>query len=166
MGLNTTPATAVASTVLTAAFWNTEVRDAITGIEAAGTSWTPTVASGLTIGNGTWVAAYSQVGKWVRGRFAFTMGSTSSVTGAILILYPIAINTSYPTFTNTGSASLYDVSATTLGRLPAAIGVNSTASSGVGSFLLDCTGGQANATVPFTWATGDVFSGTLTYEAA
>jgi len=166
MGLSSTPRTWVAGEVVTAAEMNTEVRDAISGIQSAWTSWTPTVASGLTVGNGVWTGAYIQVGKSIRARFSFTLGTTSSVTGAILLLYPIAISASYPTFTNTGAASLYDLSATTTGRLPATVSVNSTASSGVGSFLFSCTGGQANATVPFTWATGDQFSGTLDYEAA
>lgn len=127
-------------------------------------AWTPTVASGLTVGNGVWTGSYIVKEKWCKANFSFTMGTTSSVTGAILLLNPVAIRTTYPAFSNQGVGSLYDLSATTTGRLPCTISVNSTASSGVGSFLFSTSGGQANATVPFTWATGDVFSGTLEFE--
>lgn len=127
-------------------------------------AWTPTVASGLTVGNGTWTGSYIVKEKWCKARFSFTFGSTSSTTGALL-LNPVAINTAYPAFTTCGVAMFYDVSAGGAGRFPGALYVNSTASSGVGSFgFCGPTGAQQSGTSPMTWATGDVLSGLLEFE--
>lgn len=131
---------------------------------AGWSTWTPTVASGLTVGNGTWVAAYEINRKKATARFAFTFGSTSSTTGALL-LNPFAINTAYPSFTTCGVAMFYDTSAGGAGRFPGSLYINSTASSGVGSFgFCGPTGAQQSGTSPFTWATGDILSGLLEIE--
>jgi hypothetical protein len=44
-------------------------------------SWTPTL-SNITLGNGTLVARYQQIGKTVNFYFVFQLGSTSAITGA------------------------------------------------------------------------------------
>lgn len=41
-------------------------------------SWTPTLTN-ITLGNGTVVAKYSQIGKTVRYKLSFTMGTTSAM---------------------------------------------------------------------------------------
>lgn len=164
MGLNTTPATWASGAVVTAAQMNTEVRDAITGIQSTWTSWTPTVSAGLTVGNGTWTGAYKQVGKDMVARFSFTLGSTSAVTAGVFLNFPVAINTTEIALTCCGSAFFYGGS--TANKLAGSLLVNSTSTGGVGSFGLATPTGQINTTVPFTWATGHVLSGKLIYEAA
>ena len=79
MSLNTTPRTFVTAEVETAAIFNAEVRDALTGIQAAWTAYTPTVAN-MTLGNGTVSGRYSQVGKTVTLQFRLAAGSTTTYT--------------------------------------------------------------------------------------
>lgn len=166
MGLNTTAATIVPGQLGSAALWNVEVRDAINGIQSAWTSWTPTVASGITVGNGTWTGSYLQVGKTVQARFAFTFGSTSSFTTPVLVFPPVAISSGYAVLENCGSCTVYDTSAGTAGRFTATLFVTSTSASTYGTFAMSTNGPQVTSTSPMTWATGDVLSGTLLYEAA
>jgi hypothetical protein len=54
------------------------------------TDFTPTLAN-VTIGNGTTVARYVEIGKTVFFYVNFTLGSTSAVTGRIRLDYPIAV---------------------------------------------------------------------------
>jgi len=56
---------------------------------AAWTAYTPTVSSGLTVGNGTWASSYMQIGKIVHLRIRFTLGTTSAVTGALSLGLPV-----------------------------------------------------------------------------
>jgi len=60
-----------------------------TGLRWGGgwTAWTPTLAN-ITIGNGTVSARYQQIGKTVNFWFLITLGSTSSVTGAVGVSLP------------------------------------------------------------------------------
>ncbi len=168
MGLNTTAATWVAAATLTAAQLNTEVRDAVNGIQAAWTSWTPTPNSGLTVGNGVWAGAYLQVGKDIKARFSFTLGTTSSVTGVIVIQFPILVSSTYAVTSCVGSAAITDASAGSAGRFSGTCHLTSTVAGGVGAFAFggSTTGQQANATNPMTWASTDILTAVLTYEAA
>ena len=52
------------------------------------TDYTPTFASGVTVGNGTWNAAYCIVNEILFWQGTFTLGSTSAVTGAVTITLP------------------------------------------------------------------------------
>lgn len=162
MGLNTTAATVTAGQVGAAALWNLEVRDAVNGIQSGWTSWTPTVAAGLTVGNGTWSAGYQQIGKSIRARFAFTFGTTSSVTAGIFLNFPVAISTGWIALEGCGSAFFYGGS--TANKIAGSLLVNTTASGG--SFGFATPTGQVSATVPFTWASTHVLSGVLDFEAA
>lgn len=94
MGLNTTAATAVVNTVLTAAFWNTEVRDAIDGIQAPWTAYTPALTAATTnptLGTGSSATgSYLQVGKFVvaTGRIAFGTSGVAAGSGRYSISLP------------------------------------------------------------------------------
>jgi hypothetical protein len=128
-------------------------------------TWTVVSASGLTLGNGTITGRYQIDKKTCRAQFALTFGSTTAFSAAPLLLNPVAISTTgYVGQQNCGVATLFDTSAGTAGKLMGGIFVNSTASSGVGSFGIASSGGQINATIPFTWATGDILSGNLEFE--
>lgn len=128
-------------------------------------TWTPTWTN-LTVGNGTLVAKYSQIGKTVRGYISFIVGSTSAVSGSIIWSLPVTASSNYAGTDPIGQSYMEDVgnaflegmvilSSTTTARL-AALG---SASTYVG--LANTSG-----SVPFTWGTSDFFRLTFTYEAA
>ncbi len=93
MALNTTPRTWVTAEVVTAAEMNAEIRDAITGIQAAWTSFTPTITTGgvaITIGNGSIDAAFNRIGKSIFWRATLAVGSTTSMTaGTVVVGLPV-----------------------------------------------------------------------------
>ena len=140
-----------------------------TGSSWAWQTWTPTWTN-LTVGNGTQVAGYIQIGKTVFYRLRLTLGSTSSVTGAFTVAPPVTINTAYA-----GSSE------------KAFIGMCKLLDSGIASYsgyVLYATGGTdlqpvvqvatgtyvtttgANGTVPFSWGNGDEIFLTGNYEVA
>lgn len=168
MGFNSNVPTVAANASYPAATYNTYVAGGLNGIQAAWTSWTPTVVSGLTVGNGAWAGSYLQVGKDIKARFAFTLGTTSSVTGVMVIQFPILVSSTYTVTANVGSASITDTSAGSAGRFSATCHLVSTVAGGTGSFAFggSTTGQQANATNPMTWTSTDILTATLTYEAA
>lgn len=51
-------------------------------------TWSSPTVSGLTAGNGTWDAGYRRHDGWCTARGAFTLGSTSSITGSLLVTLP------------------------------------------------------------------------------
>lgn len=88
MSLNTTPRNWTPGEVVSAAELNTEVRDALTGVQAAWDTYTPTWTN-LTVGNGTVIARYLQIGKTVHVRISLTGGTTSSASGAVSVSLPV-----------------------------------------------------------------------------
>jgi hypothetical protein len=132
----------------------------------AWTSWTPTISSGITIGNGTFACKYQQVGKTVRCYFQVTFGSTTTMGAAgVTFTLPVtaAARTNYRTHLGnglaTGSSNEYptilEMSSATTGVLY--LSDNSTPYGTIAAF---------SSTLPFTWATGHVLSGSFEYEAA
>lgn len=136
--------------------------DALVGSGTAWETWSPSYAN-LTIGNGTVVSIYSQIGKTVNMYFKFTLGSTSAVGTAPTITLPVtAVATS---FTDHGFAT---------GRLSDANAVD-----WLSYGLFDSTtvlqiahiNGASNiasvtATAPFTWVTTDFMTIQAVYQAA
>lgn len=85
MSLNTTAATWVTGTVVTAAQLNLEVRDAINGMQAAWTAYTPAWTGSTTnpvIGNGTLVGRSGRIGKTIVGCKAVVLGGTTTTVGS------------------------------------------------------------------------------------
>jgi hypothetical protein len=128
------------------------------------TTWTPSW-SGITVGNGTTIARYSQVNKIVHCRVQFTMGSTSSVAGPVTFTLPATASSS-ATVSGHGFGQFTDAGTTTVAG---AVRVSSTTT----AELLVMDGGSAwltyfglTSTRPFTWATSDLMLCSLTYEAA
>lgn len=126
----------------------------------AWTTYTASAGANVTEGNGTWNAKYCQIGKTVFFRAAFTLGSTSVISGRINITLPVTAKTGtnafvaqyikaspLSTYTGFGSySSTTDVPMMTIGTN----GINTSTS----------------ATNPFTWASGDIVVIMGTYEAA
>jgi hypothetical protein len=137
---------------------------AATGLEWAGTytTYTPTFVN-FTLGNGTAVGRYLQIGKVVLVEIKVTLGSTSSMGSDPYVLLPVnaAMTTSVQ-----ANVTLQDAGT---GEYVGAAG-NPYADS-LRLFAVGASGSYANyvlitSTVPFTWATNDVFSIRATYEAA
>lgn len=161
MALNTTPRTWVTSEVVTAAEMNTEVRDAVTGIQAAWDTYTPAWTSSGTapaLNNGTIAGRFIRFGKTVMFSITLTMGSTTTFgTGTYFLSLPVTAQASVGTL-NAG-VWLNDNS----GAANNAGTVNLSTSSVVR--LLSPTG-IVSATAPWTWANLDIIAVNGTYEAA
>lgn len=90
----TTPGTAVAGDVLTAAFWNAQVRDQMTEVAPimnAWTTFTPTVAQGGTtnIAKTVTYSKYVRVGKFVFWQFRLDMTGAGTAANAVTISLPV-----------------------------------------------------------------------------
>jgi hypothetical protein len=121
--------------------------------------------SGVTAGNGTLVARYTQINKFVHYWGRFTLGSTSSVSGQIGIDLPVNANSNYA-YTDMGSAEFEYVGVATYLATPLLISedlVNIYAQ-GVGSTYN--TLASTSSTAPMTWASGHRIAWNITYEAA
>jgi hypothetical protein len=165
----TTPGTAVAGDVLTAAFWNSNVRDNMNAI-GTWTTWTPTLV-GFTQGNGTLEGRYMQAGKTVAFRFYFKAGTTSTFAAVpFTFTLPVAANTAsdYSQFGFNGVLHENGV------QMIPGIGVMGFAaiSTTVVEICYWLTGGafaglgQCYSAAPFGWGTGDKIVINGVYEAA
>lgn len=132
----------------------------------AWTSWTPTI-SGITAGNGVTTAKYQQIGKTLRFKLVFVFGSTSSISGNPNFTLPTASTAMIGTTPALGTGTFFDTSATK--QYPVTVRqVDTTHLEVVCHFAantyVEISG--VNATVPFTFATGDEVVIVGAYEAA
>jgi hypothetical protein len=126
-------------------------------------TWSPTYTR-LTIGNGTVVARYQQIGKLVNLYWKLTWGSTTSVVNYPVVSVPVTGNntTQHPC----GSVSLNDVS---VGENVGFASITGGTGILISSIYTAGTWGVSGAVdngSPSTWTTGDVWQFTATYEAA
>jgi hypothetical protein len=136
-----------------------------TGLKYSGgwTTWTPSWTN-LTVGNGTVVARYQQIGKTVNYYLQFAMGSTSAVTGRIIWTLPVTPNQSFAG--GLGTAVIVDSG---VGGFPGFLGGWSATQSYLSVTNTSGTYGtetNTSATVPMTWAANDFFFLNATYEVA
>lgn len=136
-------------------------------IEAgAWTAYTPVWAAtgtAVSLGNGTIVGRYYQVGKLVVASVRLLAGSTTTFgTGTYSFTLPVAAATTSSLF-RVGSGYCRDTSATSAGHFPA-IAIIDTASPSVA--ILANVNAIVGATTPFTWANTDHLQFTIVYEAA
>ena len=128
--------------------------------------WTPAYVD-LTIGNGTVVSRYVQIGKWFQARFEWTWGSTSSwdSTSATITL-PLTLRADGYADTNPiGNANFRDAATNSY---PGWAEVDS---GKVALRAQDASGAHTvmaavSSTVPFTWTTSDILAWTVTGEIA
>jgi hypothetical protein len=129
----------------------------------AWTPYTPTLAGGWSVGNGTYSAYYAQIGKTVFVNMNFNVGSTTvKGVGAPIFGIPVTAthvqNQSFPArYTIAGTA--YDGVAI----LGFSYGFYAFAINSAGTYALQVA---CSSTVPATWTTADIFSFQLVYEAA
>jgi hypothetical protein len=130
-------------------------------------SYTPTFTN-FTLGNGTLIAKYIQIGKFVSVKFEVTLGSTSSMGTAPAISLPVTASSS---ITSQGSAlgfSLSGDSGTASYYGAVTYGPNA---DNVYIWYFDIASakllrGTITATAPMTWVTADTLAAQFIYEAA
>ena len=133
------------------------------------TAYTPSISSGVTIGNGVVTGAYCRVNNFVHLYGKFTLGSTSAVTGSVVFNLPVNVNGTMAIDSMLyGTVQFKDVSAN--GNYPGVASFSGNSSSTAfrvqlanGTFLSQTA---ATTTFPFTWATGDFMTWNLYYRAA
>ena len=149
----------VAGNVLTAAELN--------GIGEATSAYTPIYGAGITVGNGVVIAQYTRVNKLVYGYWQITLGSTSAITAAVRVGFPVNIvanNQNQPlggfVFNDISSGLTYTGFTYCDSTAQNMYGVTQN-STGNHTYL------QAlNSTTPVVPATGDIIRYTFLYEAA
>lgn len=108
-------------------------------------TYTPSIVSGVTLGNGTFSAEFKRDGDYVDFRMEFTVGSTTVITGSMFFGLPVAVVS--------GSTRVF------LGDAWGISGYNGTAyiecATSKVSVYNSATLAVWNATVPAAWATGN-----------
>lgn len=132
-------------------------------------SFTPTWTN-LSVGNGTLVAKYVQIGKTVHFRIKLIFGSTTSISGNVSVALPVTPNSDYVD-TNTGidvfisildsGTNLYTGSVITNASGVLQLYTNNAASTNVNFAASNITSSN-----PMTWTTSDRLMLHGTYEAA
>jgi hypothetical protein len=160
--LNTTPRTWVAGETVTAALMNTEVRDAVTGLESAWTSYTPTwtaVTTNPTFGDTTLTAAYWRSGKTVHFRYKYLLGASfNQGSGAYSFTLPVTAAAG-----SVDQPCLFDYFDTSAARHYIGLG---TISSTVVTRTRIEAGVTFGSSAPVVLGTGDFWVCSGTYEAA
>ena len=115
----------------------------------------------VTTGNGTLTSSYRVVGGVCIWHTYFLFGSTSSFSGSPVVELPFA--TEQAAMAVVGYAYAFDTS-TAANRM---VGVMRTATGGGTQAFPQTDGTSAwSATVPFTWATGDIYAAGGSYVIA
>lgn len=132
----------------------------------AWSTWTPTL-TGITQGNGTVEAYWTQIGKTVHFHFVFTMGSTSTMSSGNFSP-PVNANARYDNLDYAGHARYNDITAAAA-NFAGVVRFETASELRPINILTNTTYTQESglsATTPFTWATGDRLICSGTYEAA
>lgn len=144
--------------------------DAVNTLLPASAAWTDYSASivltNLTLGNGTQVARYRQVGKTVDYYWQFVLGSTSAVGSTPTLTLPVAPASYYGTGLTApipGGAHLLHTGVT---DRPAIVKISSGSTVSLLWWNGTPAGNIINAASPFAWAAGDIMTAWGTYEAA
>lgn len=143
------------------AAWTQQTGLSLSALESAWTAYTPTM-SVFTLGNGTVLGQYMQVGKFVTFAIAMTFGSTSTAAAGVpTFTLPVAALTGWNNAAMEGRA-LFTIGSTWEGALFSA------GTTTVGCYLRGTLGVLSNhsTTSPGTWTTGSTIQLTGTYQAA
>lgn len=147
---------------VTATDWDA-VLDQIELSASSWSTWTPTLTN-ITAGNGTTLGRYKQIGATVYYRFRFTLGTTSAIGTSPRFTLPVAPLASYTASQDPlGDVNLLD-SGTANRRGQVWFVSGSTAE--ILSYSTTGVAATITATVPQTWATGDVLAASGFYEVA
>jgi hypothetical protein len=126
--------------------------------------WTPTYAN-LTVGTGTVVAKYTQIGKTVHFYFYFLLGASSVIGSVPTISLPVT-SVAYPPQTSIGNVVFHDETGSEYIGIAVAFSATVAGFWCVKSDSTYASFANVTATVPFAWASTDQISIIGTYEAA
>jgi hypothetical protein len=137
--------------------------------------WTPTYAN-LTVGSGTVVARYMQIGKTVIVKFKFTFGSGSSINTTPTVSFPVTAASDVfgemflglAMFVHIGSADFTGLAVCDSSSPTSDFAFRDIATIGGSNpvNIVGNSGQQITSNAPFTWAIGDILYTSFTYEAA
>jgi hypothetical protein len=168
VSLSTTPRTWVAGETATAAMMNTEIRDAITGIQAAWTSFAPVLTASVTsptMGTAPVVSGkYSRYGKGLvvyQFFIQFGTGAPTAGSGTYSISLPVTANAGPAT---AGNVRIFDGSTGNAGYIRPQVGTTTLALQYATTHLGPTA--IVGAALPWVWAAGDILDGFVIYEAA
>lgn len=140
-----------------------EVQWSGVGVSGPWVTWTPTLTN-ITLGNGTVVAKYKQIGKTIVFKFKFTMGSTSAMGSVPTFTLPVTAASGPTDELINGLNTIFD---TSTGDTYTSAGIfNSTTVCRIIYLNVNAVFVNLSSTLPMAWATGDVLNVTGTYEAA
>ena len=163
----TTPGTATAGEVLTAAFWNTQVRDNMVELApffATWTSYSPTVEQVSTRTSTIQNARYVTVGKRIRVNASMTVTQAGTAGQHIAVTLPTALVSRITAADHAVGSFFYQRAAGTRYAGTAIIAVGYTGSSKV-VFISGSAGTSLLGIDPsFATANGDILSFTVEYE--
>lgn len=129
-----------------------------------GAGWTPDLSLINAANDLEWEAYTHRIGHHINGHFGYRMGaSTTYSSGTIEFELPFEAGNTGPLVVGEWIAE--DSSA---GQYHAGLIVVKEASSTLAQFVHDApasNGGLVSNTVPFTWASGDLLSGSINYHA-
>lgn len=142
-------------------------------VASSGSGWawqtfTPSFTN-LTLGNGTAVARYTQIGKMIWISMIITLGSSSVMGSDPQFTPPVAANSFYSTVGNNIVIGFGHLNAGTINALPAPFFNVSTAQIHLGFFTPSSTSNAlatVTASLPGTWAATNFYEATMFYEAA
>lgn len=126
--------------------------------------WTPTWAN-FTKGAATIVAKYTQIGKTVHFRISVTLAADSSMGTSPTFTLPVT-SVTYDTGQHIGLVHIRDLAPANFEGLATWISTTTATINTLNAASTYLSVGGCSATVPMTWATGDYFNITGTYEAA
>jgi len=128
-------------------------------------SWTPTLTN-LTLGNGTMTGKFTQIGKFVNASLQLVFGSTTSVTGTMTFSVPTGASTAN-TALNTviGNVRMLDAGIQNYLGMVQLSSSSAVILVAINASATYATVQNVNATVPFTWGTGDELQFSFSYEA-
>lgn len=162
---------------------HSDINDAVEALEAkvaigntvlgTYTAFTPTAAT-WAVGDGVWSAFYARVNNFVHVYGTFTFGSTSSIT-TTLFVGGLPVNINADMISSAGSGADWVLGACSFTDVSAgAYFYGYVCSNSATQLRLQLTNTSStyagkstpNATVPFTWTTGDSFRFSTFYKAA
>lgn len=128
------------------------------------TSWTPTLGGGFSNGNATTAGRYLKIGKMVFYWGTITFGSTTGKGAVMTLSLPVAAASA------DAGAALTSIYANPAGNqiifTPLAASASTIEVVTINAASTYLQAAQTNATVPYTWATGNAVRYGGTYEAS
>lgn len=136
-----------------------------TGSGWSWSSYSPTWAN-LTLGNGTLIYRFIQMGKTVVAQGNLVFGSTTSVTGSATVTLPVTSVASYNAANQIGQASFFNTGTASYDGVMYWASTTTALFNVIGTGSTYATDTLISGSVPFSFTTGSKIAWNLIYEAA